>query len=92
MAQHPDDIAYFSYSHSLPSCFLSPSCEYSNRLLSVSAGQAHLIPSVAEGRTNVHECAALFKGMQYCTTARYNMAASEDAPYFPLNGETKYVK
>ncbi|XP_012691026.2 apolipoprotein B-100-like [Clupea harengus] len=62
-----------------------------NRLLSVSSGQATLIPSVSEGRTNAHECNPLFKGMEYCTTVRYSMAHSDKAPYFPLNGETKFA-
>ncbi|KAL2082664.1 hypothetical protein ACEWY4_022482 [Coilia grayii] len=64
--------------------------QVSNRLLSVSSGQAHLFPLVSEGRTNVQQCNPLFKGIKYCTTARYSMARSEDAPYFPLNGETKF--
>ncbi|XP_062407569.1 apolipoprotein B-100-like [Sardina pilchardus] len=63
----------------------------SNRLLSVSSGQATLMPSVSEARTNVQECAPLFSGIKYCTTARYSMANSDDAPYFPLNGETKFA-
>ncbi|XP_041951597.1 apolipoprotein B-100-like [Alosa sapidissima] len=63
----------------------------SNRLLSVSSGQATLMPSVSEARTNVQECSPLFSGIKYCSTARYSMANSDEAPYFPLNGETKFA-
>lgn len=62
----------------------------SNRMLTVTSGQATLIPSMDEGRTNVVNCNPLFSGVKYCTTVRYNLAGDNAAaPYFPLNGETK---
>jgi len=65
----------------------------SNRMLSLTSGQASLIPPKDEGlRTNVVSCAPLFSGVKYCTTARYSVAGvNSAAPYFPLNGETKFA-
>jgi len=65
----------------------------SNRMLSLTSGQASLIPPMDEGlRTNVVSCAPLFSGVKYCTTARYSVAGvNAAAPYFPLNGETKFA-
>uniref|UniRef100_A0A8C7PP15 Vitellogenin domain-containing protein n=1 Tax=Oncorhynchus mykiss TaxID=8022 RepID=A0A8C7PP15_ONCMY len=64
----------------------------SNRMLTVTSGQATLIPSMDEGRTNVVNCNPLFSGVKYCTTVRYNLAGDNAAaPYFPLNGETKFA-
>uniref|UniRef100_A0A8C7F9V4 Vitellogenin domain-containing protein n=1 Tax=Oncorhynchus kisutch TaxID=8019 RepID=A0A8C7F9V4_ONCKI len=64
----------------------------SNRMLTVTSGQATLIPPMDEGRTNVVNCNPLFSGVKYCTTVRYNLAGDNAAaPYFPLNGETKFA-
>lgn len=64
----------------------------SNRILTVTSGQATLIPPMDEGRTNVVNCSPLFSGVKYCTTVRYNLAGDNAAaPYFPLNGETKFA-
>ncbi|XP_056150457.1 apolipoprotein B-100-like [Lampris incognitus] len=63
----------------------------SNRMLSVTTGQVTLIPHKDEGRTNNINCRPLFPGIKYCTTLRYSVAgANNAAPYFPLNGETKF--
>ncbi|KAM4600709.1 apolipoprotein B-100-like [Polymixia lowei] len=62
----------------------------SNRLLTVTTGQAVLIPHKDEGRINVVNCQPVFSGVKYCTTARYSVAGP-NAPYFPLNGETKFA-
>uniref|UniRef100_A0A8C8CZK7 Vitellogenin domain-containing protein n=1 Tax=Oncorhynchus tshawytscha TaxID=74940 RepID=A0A8C8CZK7_ONCTS len=62
------------------------------RMLTVTSGQATLIPPMDEGRTNVVNCNPLFSGVKYCTTVRYNLAGDNAAaPYFPLNGETKFA-
>ncbi|CAB1340530.1 unnamed protein product [Coregonus sp. 'balchen'] len=64
----------------------------SNRMLTVTSGQATLIPPMDEGRTNIVKCSPLFSGVKYCTTVRYNIAGDNAAaPYFPLNGETKFA-
>ncbi|XP_010876759.2 apolipoprotein B-100 [Esox lucius] len=62
----------------------------SNRMLTVAQGQSTVIPHVGEGETSLDNCGPLFSGVKYCTTARY-VTAGDNAPYFPLNGETKFA-
>jgi len=64
----------------------------SNRVLTVANNMVSLVPPMDENlRTNVVSCSPLFSGVKYCTTARYSIAGvNAAAPYFPLNGETKF--
>ncbi|XP_041928257.1 apolipoprotein B-100 [Alosa sapidissima] len=64
----------------------------SNKLLSVSSSQPKIVPSLVEDRTDTTECHPLFTGLKYCTTMRYSNASSNnEAPYYPLTGETKFA-
>ncbi|XP_040916458.1 apolipoprotein B-100 [Toxotes jaculatrix] len=64
----------------------------SNKLLSVSAGQAKIVPSLVEDRTDSTDCQPLFSGLKFCTIMRYSNATSMDqAPYYPLTGETRFA-
>ncbi|XP_075304075.1 apolipoprotein B-100 [Odontesthes bonariensis] len=64
----------------------------SNKLLSVSAGQTKIVPSLAENRVDSTECQPLFSGLNLCTIMRFSDAASIDqAPYYPLSGETMFA-
>ncbi|XP_072221414.1 apolipoprotein B-100 [Leuresthes tenuis] len=64
----------------------------SNKLLSVSAGQTKIVPSLLENRVDSAECQPLFRGLNLCTIVRYSDAASIDqAPYYPLSGETMFA-
>ncbi|KAJ8377729.1 hypothetical protein AAFF_G00254020 [Aldrovandia affinis] len=65
--------------------------EISNNLYFVSSGQTMMVPSIAEGRTDTVECSPLFYGLQYCSTLRYSASSTEDAPYFPLTGQTEFA-
>uniref|UniRef100_A0A3Q2QZW3 Apolipoprotein B n=1 Tax=Fundulus heteroclitus TaxID=8078 RepID=A0A3Q2QZW3_FUNHE len=60
----------------------------SNKLLSISAGQAKAVLSLAEDRVDSTDCQPLLKGLNLCTVVRYSNASStEQTPYFPLTGE-----
>ncbi|CAB1335350.1 unnamed protein product [Coregonus sp. 'balchen'] len=62
----------------------------SNMLMSVSSTQTKMVPSIGEGMTDSTECQPLFTGMNICTTLRYANASSiDDAPYYPLTGESR---
>uniref|UniRef100_A0A3Q1B7C0 Vitellogenin domain-containing protein n=1 Tax=Amphiprion ocellaris TaxID=80972 RepID=A0A3Q1B7C0_AMPOC len=64
----------------------------SNKLLSISSGQTKIVPSLVEDRTDSTNCQPLFTGLNLCTTWRYSNATSMDqAPYYPLTGETKFA-
>ncbi|XP_022055118.2 apolipoprotein B-100 isoform X1 [Acanthochromis polyacanthus] len=64
----------------------------SNKLLSVSSGQTKIVPSLVEDRTDSTDCQPLFTGLNLCTILRYSNATSTDqAPYYPLTGETKFA-
>lgn len=64
----------------------------SNKLLSISSSQPKIVPSLVEDRTDTNECHPLFTGLKYCTTMRYSNASSNnEAPYYPLTGETKFA-
>ncbi|XP_062324139.1 apolipoprotein B-100-like isoform X1 [Osmerus eperlanus] len=65
----------------------------SNRVLTVTTGHVSLVPPMEDySRTNVVNCSPLFSGVKYCTTVRYSIAGvNAAAPYFPLNGETKFA-
>ncbi|KAL2098724.1 hypothetical protein ACEWY4_005204 [Coilia grayii] len=64
----------------------------SNKLLSVSSSQPKIVPSLVEDRTDTTECHPLLAGLKYCTTMRYSNASSNnEAPYYPLTGETKFA-
>ncbi|XP_056151440.1 apolipoprotein B-100 [Lampris incognitus] len=65
---------------------------FSNKLLSVSSGRTKIVPSMVEDRSESTDCKPLFTGLKYCTTARYSNASSGDqAPYYPLTGETRFA-
>ncbi|XP_034531344.1 apolipoprotein B-100 [Notolabrus celidotus] len=65
---------------------------FSNKVLSVSSGQTEVLPSLDEDRTDSSECQPLISGLKLCTTARYSNASSTDqAPYFPLTGESRFA-
>uniref|UniRef100_UPI0037E9B8DE apolipoprotein B-100 n=1 Tax=Semicossyphus pulcher TaxID=241346 RepID=UPI0037E9B8DE len=65
---------------------------FSNKLLSVSSGQTNILPSLMEDRTDSTDCQPLFSGLKLCTIARYSNATSiEQAPYYPLTGETRFA-
>lgn len=73
---------------SLFSCISSKS---SNKLMSVSSTQTKMVPSIGEGMTDSTECQPLFTGMNICTTLRYtNASSTDDAPYYPLTGESRW--
>lgn len=57
--------------------------------MSVESGVA--TPILPEGQISAPQCSALFSGIKYCTRASYSAARSDEAPYFPLNGDTMYV-
>ncbi|XP_061650137.1 apolipoprotein B-100 isoform X2 [Phyllopteryx taeniolatus] len=62
---------------------------FSNKLVSVSSGQAMTIPFLVVDRTNSTDCHPLFSGLKICTLVHYSNASSRDqAPYFPLTSET----
>uniref|UniRef100_A0A3B5BD93 Apolipoprotein B-100-like n=1 Tax=Stegastes partitus TaxID=144197 RepID=A0A3B5BD93_9TELE len=64
----------------------------SNKLLSISSGQTKIVPSLVEDRTDSTDCQPLFTGLNLCTIVRYSNATSTDqAPYYPLTGETKFA-
>uniref|UniRef100_A0A672YEF9 Apolipoprotein Ba n=1 Tax=Sphaeramia orbicularis TaxID=375764 RepID=A0A672YEF9_9TELE len=64
----------------------------SNKLLSVSSGQTKIVPSLVEDRTDSTDCQPLFSGLNLCTIVRYSNASSnEQAPYYPLTGETRFA-
>uniref|UniRef100_A0A672I0G0 Apolipoprotein Ba n=1 Tax=Salarias fasciatus TaxID=181472 RepID=A0A672I0G0_SALFA len=61
----------------------------SNELLSVSSGQTRKVPSV-EDKVDSVECQPFISGLNLCTVMLYPNATSADqAPYYPLTGETK---
>ncbi|CAL8392229.1 unnamed protein product [Arctogadus glacialis] len=62
----------------------------SNNVLLVNNGREEVISAKDEGRTNVVQCKPFFSGLKYCTTARYSTGIN-NAPYFPLTGETKFA-
>ncbi|XP_070836043.1 apolipoprotein B-100 isoform X2 [Chaetodon trifascialis] len=65
---------------------------FSNKLLSISSGQTEIVPSLVEDRTDSSDCQPLFSGLKLCTIVRYSNATSLDqAPYYPLTGETKFA-
>nr|XP_046268549.1 apolipoprotein B-100 isoform X3 [Scatophagus argus] len=65
---------------------------FSNKLLSISSGQTEIVPSLVEDQTDSTDCQPLFRGLKFCTLARYSSAASLDqAPYYPLTGETRFA-
>uniref|UniRef100_A0A3Q3W5I2 Vitellogenin domain-containing protein n=1 Tax=Mola mola TaxID=94237 RepID=A0A3Q3W5I2_MOLML len=60
----------------------------SNKVLIVGAGRAAVIPH----REGEGSCKPLFSGIQYCTEILHASSGPNNAvPYFPLNGETKFV-
>ncbi|XP_064809610.1 apolipoprotein B-100 isoform X1 [Oncorhynchus masou masou] len=62
----------------------------SNKLMSLSSTQTKMVPSIGEGMTDSTECQPLFTGMNICTTLRYtNASSTDDAPYYPLTGESR---
>ncbi|XP_030645296.1 apolipoprotein B-100 [Chanos chanos] len=64
----------------------------SNKLLSVSTTQTKIVPSLVEDRRDSTDCSPLFTGMKYCTIVRYsNASATNNAPYYPLTGETRFA-
>ncbi|KAG7270489.1 hypothetical protein CRUP_032785, partial [Coryphaenoides rupestris] len=63
----------------------------SNNVLLVSNGRVDVISAKDEDRTDVVNCRPLFSGMKYCTTARYSAGINTAAPYFLLNGLTKFA-
>lgn len=70
--------------------FLITCLKHSNKLLSISSGQTVLVPSLLEDRTDFSDCQPLFSGLNLCTIVRYSNASSLDqAPHYPLTGETK---
>ncbi|KAM8833273.1 apolipoprotein B-100 isoform 1-T1 [Synchiropus picturatus] len=60
-----------------------------NKVLSISAGQAQIVPSLVEDRTDATDCRPFVSGLNICTIIRYSNATFIDqAPYYPLTGET----
>ncbi|KAG7265390.1 hypothetical protein CRUP_011096, partial [Coryphaenoides rupestris] len=57
-----------------------------------SFSQMTIVPSMVEERVDSTECQSFFTGLKLCTIARYSNASSTDeAPYYPLTGETKFA-
>ncbi|XP_072314359.1 apolipoprotein B-100 [Eucyclogobius newberryi] len=64
----------------------------SNKVLSISAGQAKIVPSLVEDRTDSTHCQPLITGLNLCTVTRYSNATStEHVPYYPLTGESRFA-
>ncbi|KAM9777528.1 apolipoprotein B-100 [Neosynchiropus ocellatus] len=60
-----------------------------NKVLSISAGQANIVPSLVEDRTDTTDCRPFISGLNLCTVIRCSNATFIDqAPYYPLTGET----
>ncbi|KAM6969587.1 apolipoprotein B-100 [Tautogolabrus adspersus] len=65
---------------------------FSNKVLSVSSGQTQIVPSLVEDRIDSTDCQPLISGLKLCTIARYlNATSIDEAPYYPLTGETKFA-
>ncbi|MEQ2293028.1 hypothetical protein AMECASPLE_029013, partial [Ameca splendens] len=63
-----------------------------NKMLSISSGQTKLVPSLVEDQVDYTDCRPLFKGLNLCTVVSYcNASSIEQAPYFPLTGETMFA-
>ncbi|KAM9355030.1 apolipoprotein B-100 [Pholidichthys leucotaenia] len=64
----------------------------SNQLLSISSGQTNIVPSLVEDRIESTGCQPLVSGLKLCTIVHYSNATStEQAPYYPLTGETRFA-
>lgn len=75
----------------LVTCIVFSLLKYSNKILSISSGEAKIVPSLVEDRTDSTDCQTLFSGLRFCTVALYSNATSRDqAPHFPLTGESRY--
>ncbi|XP_078397676.1 apolipoprotein B-100 [Cetorhinus maximus] len=69
------------------------------KLLSISSAQSLIystkteaIPSIMENRQEWKSCTPLFTGLEICSSATYSDAGSIDnAPSYPLTGETRFV-
>uniref|UniRef100_A0AAV2JEF2 Vitellinogen open beta-sheet domain-containing protein n=1 Tax=Knipowitschia caucasica TaxID=637954 RepID=A0AAV2JEF2_KNICA len=64
----------------------------SNKVLSISAGESKMVPSLMEDRTDSTECQPFITGLKLCFISKYsNAAATNQAPYFPLTGESRFA-
>ncbi|XP_028647178.1 apolipoprotein B-100 [Erpetoichthys calabaricus] len=64
----------------------------SNRLLSVSSSQTETVPPIVEGRVDKQSCYPVLYGLQFCSSVLYsNASTTNEAPYFPLTGETRFA-
>uniref|UniRef100_A0A3B4ALQ0 Vitellinogen open beta-sheet domain-containing protein n=1 Tax=Periophthalmus magnuspinnatus TaxID=409849 RepID=A0A3B4ALQ0_9GOBI len=64
----------------------------SNKVLSISAGQTKIVPSLVEDRTDSTDCQPLITGLRLCCITRYsNGTSTEHAPYYPLTGESRFA-
>ncbi|XP_020823088.1 apolipoprotein B-100 [Phascolarctos cinereus] len=50
-----------------------------------------VIPPLIENRKSWSDCRPLFRGLNYCSTLAYSNASSiEEAPYYPLTGDSRF--
>ncbi|XP_070843707.1 apolipoprotein Bb, tandem duplicate 1 [Chaetodon trifascialis] len=63
-----------------------------NTLVAVTGSEVKRIPPMVMDKVDVRECTPIFAGMKYCTVLQYTDAFSQEtAPYFPLNGDSKFA-
>ncbi|XP_076612758.1 apolipoprotein Bb, tandem duplicate 1 [Chaetodon auriga] len=63
-----------------------------NTLVAVTGSEVKRIPPMVMDKVDVSECTPVFAGMKYCTVLQYTDAFSQEtAPYFPLNGDSKFA-
>ncbi|XP_017267380.1 apolipoprotein Bb, tandem duplicate 1 isoform X2 [Kryptolebias marmoratus] len=63
-----------------------------NTLVAVSGSEVKTIPPLVMDKVDVNKCTNAFTGMKFCTALQYvNAFSHETAPYFPLNGDSKFA-
>ncbi|XP_068433381.1 apolipoprotein Bb, tandem duplicate 1 [Clinocottus analis] len=66
--------------------------QMTNTLVAVTGSEVKTIPPMVMDKVDVQECTPFFAGMKYCTVLQYTDAFSQEtAPYFPLNGDSKFA-
>lgn len=59
----------------------------------MTGSEVKTIPPMVRDKVDVSECSPAFVGMKYCTALQYIDASSQETvPYFPLTGDSKFVK
>ncbi|XP_053316213.1 apolipoprotein B-100 [Spea bombifrons] len=64
---------------------------FSNNFNLVYAAKTEVMASIAENRNEWSSCRPLLTGLKYCINTAYSNASTKDeAPYFPLTGQTRF--